>query len=883
MDTEKKKVRISVRTLVEFILRSGDLDNRRGGWADKEAMQAGSRIHRKIQGRFGSDYKAEVPLKYEIEYEKYILSVEGRADGIRIGSDPEIIEIKGIYADVHKLTEPVAVHLAQAKCYACIYAAQNGLDQIGIRMSYVNLETEREKDFTETYTAEALNTWFAELILAYSKWAEFAVDWEKKRNASTLDLEFPFPYRKGQRELVVDIYKTIMNEKQLFAQAPTGIGKTMSAVFPAVRALGAEKAEKLFYLTAKTITRTVAEEAVSVLGEKGLLLKSLTLTAKEKICVAEEPDCNPDKCPRAAGHFDRINNALYEMLTTQDVFGRDAVLAQAEKWNVCPHELQLDLSMFADMVICDYNYVFDPTARLKRFFGEGTKKGSYVFLIDEAHNLVERGRDMYSAEICKEEILQLRKNLKSFGDSLDEERDGGQLKAEVDRTRKALAKCNKQMLLLKEDCPGFSELDTAGDLVNRLLSLTGSMEDLLADLKDGEIRKNVLELYFKAMAFTSIYDILDDSYVITERIEDDGRFLVKLFCVNPASNLQRCLDRGKSTVFFSATLFPLSYYRSLLTTREDNYAAYIQSPFSPEKRCILVGRDVSSLYKRRTYEEFVRYASYIQVITARKKGNYMVFFPSYRMMNDVCEVYRDVFASDSDAEILIQTPNMDEWEREEFLDRFAEKNVSQTIIGFCVMGGIFSEGIDLTGEKLIGALIVGTGLPQIGDERELLKAYYNRNDLDGFQYAYLYPGMNKVLQAAGRVIRTVDDCGVIALLDERFGRPDYRSLFPPEWEDRQYMTLATAPAALDTFWNRVVCADSAGNAGGTDGVDSADDADSADVADYIDSVGNAGEASGADNPHSVGDTDDTDNPHSVGDAYGMIDVDGTHNACSVDK
>ena len=397
-------------------------------------------------------------------------------------------------------------------------------------------------------------------------------------------LEFPFPYRPGQREMVSAVYRSILRRKQLFVQAPTGVGKTMSTVFPAVRACGEGLGSRIFYLTAKTITRTVAEEAFSVLKDRGLAFKVLTITAKEKMCLLEEPDCNPAACPRARGHYDRINEAVFEILTGQSRYQREDILAQSEKWQVCPYELELELASWMDAIICDYNYVFDPDVKLRRFFGEGSRKEDFIFLIDEAHNLVERGREMYSAEVCKEDFLDLKKKVRPFSRKLE----------------RALERCNHQLLLYKRECEGIRRFESAGTFAMLAAGLLGELEDFLQELEEGALRKEALEFYFGLRAFVSVYDLVDSNYMIYGRHREDGCFCLKLCCVNPAGNLQNCLDKGRGAVFFSATLLPVTYYRKLLSGRgEEDYAVYIPSPFDPEKRRLLIGRDVSSRYKRR--------------------------------------------------------------------------------------------------------------------------------------------------------------------------------------------------------------------------------------------------------------------------------------------
>lgn len=781
---DRKIIRISVRNLVEFILRSGDIDNRRGSFADKESMAKGSRIHRKIQKQMGGLYQAEVALSHKIEYEEFSILVEGRADGIIDEEDVVTVdEIKGVHRKLSSLEEPLEVHLSQAKCYAYFYGVEKGRENLKVQMTYCNLETEEILRFERTYTLKELETWFQWLIDQYYQWALWQHRWWIARNESMQGLEFPFPYREGQRDVVSSVYRTILRKRQLFIQAPTGVGKTMSTLFPAVRSMGEGLSEKIFYLTAKTITRTVAWDAFQILKEQGLVCKVLIITAKEKLCVCDEVDCNPVSCPRAKGHFDRVNEAVFQLLQDKDSYGREDILEYSEKYQVCPYEMCLDVATWVDAIICDYNYVFDPEAYLRRFFGEGNK-GEYIFLIDEAHNLVERGREMYSAVLYKEDFLKIKKLIKPYQKKLE----------------RSLERCNRQLLELKRECETYQVIESLGGFSVSLMNVMGEMEDFLEELEDGEIRKQVLDFYFEVRSFLNIYDLLDENYVMYTQHEEDGRFRVKLYCVNPAVNLQNCMDKGVSTVFFSATLLPIKYYKRLLSGRTEDYAIYAQTPFLPEQKQVLLGRDVSSRYTRRGPEEYGRIAEYIHRLASARVGNYMVFFPSYKMMEDIGQIYEAMYG-DRGRRILMQSPSMQEEDREEFLEQFEKEN-SESLLGFCVMGGIFAEGIDLTGEKLVGAVIVGTGLPQVNYEREILKNYYDGKQENGFDYAYRFPGMNKVLQSAGRVIRTREDRGVILLLDERFCSPDYRNLFPREWEDYRICTRQNVGQALEEFWRR---------------------------------------------------------------------------------
>ncbi len=1003
-------IRISVRSLVEFILRSGDIDTRKGGGFDVEAMLAGGRIHRKIQKGKAGDYQAELSLFDEIDCGGYTLRIEGRADGVftddgdkekskrkasvksgkksgrkkksdagpteiellieeathrliknpgldesvlrgeeaahktimnpgldesvlrgeeaahktimnpgldesalqgeeaahkviinpgldesvlqgeeaahkaiinpgldesvlrgeeaayktiidsgldgsalqgedvlhitrtdlemkesllpsektggndnradsmppgmcddtkilpedkAVNSLPLVIvdEIKGIYMDPDELDEPIEVHLAQAKCYGAM------TDRIGVRMTYVNLEDDKKmRYFTSTYSREEILTWYDSVCLAYRKWTDWQVKWQKSRNASMEPLSFPFEYRKGQKNLVSSVYHTIREEKELFLMAPTGVGKTMSVVYPSVRAVGQGMAEKVFYLTAKNQTLTVGAEAFQTLMENGLRLKTIQLTSKEKICPLNEPSCNPDDCPYARGHFDRINDAVFEYLENADFFDRDSIRAQAEKWKVCPFELGLDTSSWCDAILCDYNYAFDPNAHLRRFFGEGAR-GKYIFLVDEAHNLVDRAREMYSADLIKEEVLAAK----------------NAVKGKRPKTARQLEKLNKQLLImrkslevLEEEQPGklnvYEEIERLEEtFVNEMLGSYGELQVYFKEEKDagGAEEQEVLrDFYFHLRDFVSTYEAMDDDYVIYSFRDEDKHFHLKLFCVNPARRLQEMVDKGVSAVFFSATLLPVNYYKQLLSRRDDTYAVYAETPFQDDQKIILVGTDVSTRYRSRNRNMYQRIAHYIHETVTARRGNYMTFFPSYKFMKDVLDVYRAEYDED-DVNYVAQSRYMSEIDREIFLENFYE-DPSMTMVGFCVMGGIFAEGIDLVGSRLIGAIVVGCGLPQVSAETEILRRYYDEDHEDadgkgreknGFSYAYLIPGMNKVLQSAGRVIRTASDRGVIVLLDDRFLTRECQSMFPREWSSYVPCRAEQVRGVLDEFWS----------------------------------------------------------------------------------
>ena len=613
------------------------------------------------------------------------------------------------------------------------------------------------------------------------------------RTASIRQLAFPFPYREGQKELVTYVYQTIYHKRKLFLEAPTGVGKTISTVFPAVKSMGEGLIEKIFYLTAKTITRTVAQECFGLLQQNGLQMKTIVLTAKDKICfmkqeetAKEEAECNPEACPYADGHYDRINDAMYDLLTHEAHFTREKVQAYAAKHQVCPFELSLDMSLFADAVICDYNYVFDPRVYLKRFFADGLGKRDYVFLIDETHNLLDRGREMYSAALLKDSFLGTKRLVKELSP----------------RIAKLLDKCNKELLVMKRQCESYRREEEIDGFVRMLNHLYAAIDDFLDEHDMFPNKKELLDFYFEAAHFLNIYEIMDENYVVYSQLLDNGDFMLKLFCVNPARNLRQCMHKGRSTILFSATLLPIQYYKKLLGGEPTDYEVYAKSTFDEKKKALFIANDVTSKYARRSEREFLRIAEYIYEVVRQRHGNYMVFLPSHLFLEQVYRCFMEGYYQADFMECIVQEDYMSEAKREEFLLRFHQEAADASVlIGFCVMGGIFSEGIDLKRDSLIGAVIVGTGIPQVGCERELLKQHFDAQGENGFDYAYRYPGMNKVLQSAGRVIRTAEDIGVVALLDERFLEPQYRRMFPREWSQYEVVSVSGIAGRVERFWN----------------------------------------------------------------------------------
>lgn len=816
------EITVSVRNLIEFILRSGDIDNRVGGLAsDPDTMQEGSRIHRTIQRQAGADYNPEVSLSFCYEEGDCRITVEGRADGIiRNKKGVTVDEIKSTYADVMSYTEPRSIHLSQAKFYAHMMALKESLPAVSVRLTYVNIATEEVKYFNETYFADDLKAFCDDVCSRYVKWAVFDAKRREKRDESIKGLPFPFDYREGQDELVRQVYYTIYHKRKLFLEAPTGVGKTVATLYPSIQAMGQGLISKIFYLTAKTITRTVAGDCISLLSRSGLKAKSIILTAKEKICLSTG-ECNPDACPFARGHFDRVNDAVFTMLKECDEYSRETIIEYAERFNVCPFETSLDLSMFCDVIICDYNYAFDPRARLKRYFAAETKE-DYLFLIDEAHNLVDRAREMYSAILIREDFSALK--------AITAE--------ELPGMSKKFSRCYKAFTALKSLCDSEGMHDfllhitnpPTDGVVKALLSLYADIDNFIRNERKSNKKKvyskevvdAVLDSFFEISHFLNIYELVDENYSVYAAYDEFGDFFLKLMCVNPCNNLAECMGNVRSSVLFSATLLPIKYHKNLLGGVPEDYEVYAKSIFDPDKRGLFIAKDVTSKYTRRGDDEYRKIARYIHLVSGAKPGNYMVFAPSYKFIENVYKIYEEEYLPLSGAECLLQDPSLDEAGRESFLSRFTgntgapessdifgaidmdvEIEESTTLIGFCVLGGIFSEGIDLKKDSLIGVIIIGTGIPQVCLERELMKDIFDKTDDRGYDFSYKYPGMNKVLQAAGRVIRTEEDTGVVVLLDERFLQRGYREMFPREWENFRTVNLDTVGEEVAMFWDRV--------------------------------------------------------------------------------
>lgn len=760
-------LKTSVRSLVEFVLREGDLS--RGGFQEPDRAVLGSRGHRRLQKSRPEGYQAEVVISHRVETTDLSLEIFGRIDGIFALDRPVTIEeIKTTTQDLRLVTADNPLHWGQVQCYAYLYARQYSLTELQVQLTYYHLDSQETVTFRRSFTFPQLESFFTDLVTTYLDWMRQVKTWREQRDRSIQQLDFPYAaYRAGQRDLAVAVYRAIHKNEQLFIQAPTGIGKTIATLFPAVKAISPGLVAKIFYLTAKTPGRRVAEQALDDMRQAGLRLKSVTLTAKEKICFCAATGGEPEECPFTRNYYGKVKTALakaYEL----EAFTRPVITELARRYELCPFEFSLDLALWADCIIGDYNYVFDPSVYLRRFFDQVAEP--YLFLIDEAHNLPDRARAMYSAELDKQTVLALRKSLKSHLPDL----------------AKTLTEINQALLAQRKRCetsdqPALVERERPEALLQALRRFNYQAEAWLALNQKTAFRPALLNFYFQAATYLRTADaFFGPGYVSYFEKKDQTNLTAKLFCLDPAPFLTAALQRSRAAIFFSATLLPLDYFDRVLTGSTTHPKLVLRSPFPAEHLALLIHNQVSTRYAHRA-GSYKAVAALIEQVGAAQPGNYLVFFPSYAYLAAVAELVKERWPG---WQLLIQDRGMTEAARDAFLARFSAAN-SEPLLGFAVMGGIFGEGIDLVGERLIGAIIVGVGLPQLSLERDLLKAYFAEHDHNGFAYAYQYPGLNRVMQAAGRVIRTEHDRGVILLIDERLTQPRYTRLFPPEWRHFQ--------------------------------------------------------------------------------------------------
>jgi DNA excision repair protein ERCC-2 len=771
---------IPVRALVEFLMRRGDLTTN-FNISLRSSMNPGIRTHQKIQKSRPLPYAAEVPVSYSIKSGNYSFNIQGRIDGLyEMGDTVVIEEIKTTYQNLDVFQEQNdSLHWSQLKVYSAIYAIENNLDRILAQLTYCRIGTCDIRTYFREFRIDELKNFFGSLIALYTKWIDKINNWHEERNKEIDRSDFPFTsYRKGQLQMIQDVFATIEDQEQIIIQAPTGIGKTVSVLYPAIKALAEKYTQKIFFLTSRTTGRLIAVETLKELKKSGLKAKFITLTAKEKICFNPDKNCSGEDCEFAKGYYDRIGKAR-EILFTEDAFTADKIAAIAREYQLCPFELSLDLALWVDCIICDLNYAFDPRVYLRRFFLNNSTH--CTFLVDEAHNLIDRSREMFSAQIEKSDFLSLRRLISNKNSNVY--KIAGDINARMLKMKKTLM---QEKSVKENELPEY--------LLFPLRKLVRNLEQWIFNHPQSSQSRQLLDHYFAVFWFLKVSEYYNGDYVTY--IEKTERNLkVKLYCIHPSDQLREAFTRARSTVLFSATVTPMSYFAHILGLQNKAEKRIFPSPFPSENLCVMLLDTVSTLYRHRAHTKEALTQT-IGTFVEAKKGNYMVYFPSYEYLKMVYPLYKEIFPHHK---ILIQTHEMHEMERTNFLKNFTAEN-SRTTVGFVVMGGIFAEAIDLVGDRLTGAVIVGVGLPGISMERELIHYHYNEHQFPGFDYAYRFPGLIRVFQAAGRVIRTENDRGAILLIDKRYNRPDYTSLLPPEWRVRKVANNQQMSQTLEEFW-----------------------------------------------------------------------------------
>ena len=754
----EKSLRLSVHQLVDFLLRSGDIDNR---VFNRSSMSEGTRLHSEYQGRQSSNYMSEYPLVISLTVDEVDILLEGRADGIIKRSDGSYVidEIKTTVEELKKFHQDnLDWHLGQAKCYAYMFAKDQGLDYIGVKLTYIRQGKEKEQ-FIDSYLFNflELEQFVHDLINEYLEFYNIIFQKLEKRNISIEALPFPFKnYRKGQRELAKYCYAAAKKGKRLYVEAPTGIGKTMSTVFPFIKAIKDDEKAKIFYLTAKTSGKEAAHQAIKILKEKGLSLSDIIITAKDKICFCKGQACNPDECPYTKGYYNKIQTVLRYALLTYDDFDLNTITNIAYENQICPFEFELDLSLFMDVIICDYNYLFDPISYMKRYFDEDSSH--FLALIDEAHNLVDRSRDMYSASLSYEMFKEARKSVKH---------------SKLHKLKLALSKMNKMFKEYLDDDSGYHIVEEFNDDTYKTISsFITTMQDINKN-DNKEMSKELLNFYLEVNRFARILEFVKDNYLCFYEKQVDN-VILNLNCLDASMFIAESLRKLKGAVIFSATLSPLDYYVNTLGGESSDSRLVLPSQFPRENLKIIITPKVSIRYKNRE-SSYQKVADYIASFVNNKIGNYFIFLPSYEYLDNLMP-YIDI----PDVEIYKQDRNMKDEDKEIFLSNFKE-NPEKTTLGFVIVGGAFGEGIDLMGDRLIGVAIIGIGMPKVNFVSDQVDRYYDSIGLEGYNYAYLNPGMNKVMQALGRVIRSETDRGIVLLIDERYLTNEYRDLFKAEW------------------------------------------------------------------------------------------------------
>jgi DNA excision repair protein ERCC-2 len=778
-------LKIAVKDLLDLLYHPKDLGT---GFYPATRAQEGTMGHNLLTSQRPAGYQKEVPIEYTYDTPDYRLLVQGRIDGI-IETSAQIVveEIKTTYSNLSDLTvDRYPSHQAQLQLYVYFIMEKYPDHQVSGRLTYLNLDDLSERSFEPAITPDIARKLFISLADEFLNSRKDRDQWLKVRNNSIEGLPFPFTERRnGQDELIDFVTEAIEQERDLLVEAATGIGKTIGVLFPALKKLaGSERYSQIFFLTAKTAGKEILRKTVTASKNSGLRLRTVFIEAKERVCLSPGCQCHPNYCLYARDYYAKVAQIETEILE-KELIVPELIMEYAKQCEICPFELSLDLSVSADLIVCDYNYVFDPGVYLKRFFLQSGRK-DFLFLVDEAHNLAARGRDMYSSTLELQDLVSFRTEV-----LVDNPKVAAYCRTVEDFFQDWL----KEMV--REERPGIQLSHLPDFLEPALERLSASIELMLRGHLPQELRRKIQEFYFNLTAFTRIAALAGKEYAIYVKKEDERTFL-RLFCLNPGPLLRRRLEQGRLAVFFSATLSPMSYFRELLGARPDTLTLQLTSPFPQETRLYLHVPGIDTRFKNRESSAPALVRCISDLVTSRI-GNYLIFFPSYTYLKAIWPQLNQILAGK--ANIFAQTVAMKEGQKHEFLKRITAVGTDRSNVGLAVLGGLFGEGIDLPGEQLIGAAIIGPGLPVISDEQELIRMYFDERNGEGFLFAYLIPGLIRVIQSAGRVFRTPDDKGVVLLVDDRFLDERYQELLPPDWfKPGRHFSSSNYKFLLQDFW-----------------------------------------------------------------------------------
>ncbi len=772
--------KISIKDVINFFYLEGHISST---FLGKSRANLGTSIHTKLQKSRPDNYHKEYFLSDEICKESFKLVISGRADGIyeRVKDDDIVIveEIKSTYLDLASLkNNPNKYHLAQVICYAYLYSRDNQLNNICTHLTYYNLDNEQSLIIDNVHSFEELKSFYNEITEYYLAWINKLQDYRDSRDANLGTAKFPFAdLRKGQRKVMVASYKTIEKEACIRIEAPTGIGKTSAVLFPALKSISTGLTDKLFYITNKGTISEVVKETINIFDKSNIKFKTVFITAKAKICFNPEKACDYHECEYAKDYFTKFRNNK-SLFFKYNTFTKEVIQNIALELKMCPFELALDLSSWADMIVCDCNYFYDPKARLKRFFEIVTE--NYTLLFDEAHNVPERVRAMFSAELSRNEVLSVKREAKSSPENI----------------KKTLKNLNKYLLDIEKTFEvGNHIIEVLNtDLLKLIRDFLKTMDSQLASGKPFPAKSLLIDFYFYLNDFVRLYELLDEHFVLY--VEKKQRLTIRIYCLNPKPIISEQTGRIKSAIFFSATLKPDEYFEYLLNVEsKENYLLEVESPFDKNNMCVMYDSIIDTTYKNRD--------SYYQEIALRIKatiksypGNYIVFFPSYKFLNSVLDFYQE---DNDNPNLHIQSTSMTSEERQAVLNSYS---ISNNQLLFAISGGFFGEGIDLQGQQLIGCIVVGISLPMVSFERELIKQYFSALGKSGFDYAFKFPALLRIVQSAGRLIRTETDKGVLYLVDKRFLHASYKKYLPISWESDYIIRKETNLLDNITNWRK---------------------------------------------------------------------------------